>query len=449
MKRIIAAMLLALIMLGFQPRATAAAPMTVIDFEGLADKQIVQDYYYSTYGVTFSGASILTAGISLSPLYPPKSGSCVAWDYPEYAVNGTVTITFSTPRTHVGGYFTTMTKLTFTAYDSGGNPVGQDLSLDRANYEGAGTGLVPNHYLHVNYAGGIAKVVIEDTGDSYVLDDLTFTGGLEFGDAPEGALAYPATGVAGAFPTCMSVTTAGWIQHDNFGAWFGPGFDFETDGNAGLCPGFAPYNSDECFEDGDAGLILPEPYTIQAGVVAPCGNATGTPLGSPCAWAQWGSDIDILIHNWMPNHEPYVQAYVNVLIDWNQDGQWQNDPGTTCYGIMTPEHVLVDFVIPPQYDGTLSALGPPSFQIGPNEGYVWARFSITERPVGSDWNGEGTFEDGETEDYLLRVYHPPPVGVGGEAYPVNKVSLLAPWIAASMAIMAGSFMALRRRKTQS
>jgi hypothetical protein len=391
--------------------------------------------------------------------------------------------------------------------------------------------------------------------NGYPIDDnlafaLTGEWWPEFGDAPEGALAYPATGVIGAFPTCKDVTTAGWVQHYNFGAWFGPGFDREPDGNHGLCPGFAPYDNDECFQDGDAGLIMPQPYTIQGGVVAPCGSsaceyeiclvdsygdgwnsgivdvfvngnpvytdltlasgsgpechpipvgngdeitvhytagswsgeneyyiydssgvmvrsagtggatpgdvlpgelyAAGCPsagetsLGSPCDWAQWGSDIDILIHNWMPGGESvYGPGYVNVLIDWNQDGQWQNEPATTCNGSMVPEHVLVDFVIPPQYDGPLSALGPPSVQIGPNDGYVWARFSITERPVGGNWTGEGTFEDGETEDYLLRVYVPPPVG--GEAYPVSKASLLAPWIAVGAAIIVGAGVFVLRR----
>ncbi|MHC4499129.1 MAG: DUF7901 domain-containing protein, partial [Planctomycetota bacterium] len=34
----------------------------------------------------------------------------------------------------------------------------------------------------------------------------------------------------------------------------------------------------------------------------------------------------------------------------------------------------------------------------------WSRFTITNVPLNNpDWNGEGSFEDGETEDYLLRV----------------------------------------------
>jgi len=33
----------------------------------------------------------------------------------------------------------------------------------------------------------------------------------EFGDAPEGVIAYPATGVIGQFPTCKTVGPAGYI----------------------------------------------------------------------------------------------------------------------------------------------------------------------------------------------------------------------------------------------
>jgi len=221
----------------------------------------------------------------------------------------------------------------------------------------------------------------------------------EFGDAPEGpgAVAYPSTGVLGAFPTCITVGPSGWIQHNNFGAWFGPTFDFELDGNGGSCPGCFPlYDQDECFLDGDAGLIIPDPFTIDPGLnVIPCPSGAGTPLGVVGQTAVWGTDIDIDVHNTMPGHEPYLQAYVNVLMDWNQNGVW-GDPG---------EHVLVNFVVPPLYIGLLSALGPPNFVIGPNSGYVWSRFSITEVPVTSppEWNGEGDFEDGETEDYLLQV----------------------------------------------
>jgi len=48
-------------------------------------------------------------------------------------------------------------------------------------------------------------------------------------------------------------------------------------------------------------------------------------------------------------------------------------------------------------------------------------------------------------DYI----HPYTQGVGGETYPVNKMAILAPWIALGIAVVAGSSIALRHRKAQS
>jgi len=219
----------------------------------------------------------------------------------------------------------------------------------------------------------------------------------DYGDAPEGpqAIAYPSLGVTGSFPTCKYSGPAAWVEHNNFGAWFGLGVDFEPEGNGGMCPNcFPPYDQDETFQDGDAGLIMPDPYTIDNALnVVPIPPGVGTPLGIIGQTAVWGTDIDIQVDNHMPGHEPYLDAFVNVLIDKNQNGVW-GDPG---------EHVLINFIVPALYKGPLSALGPPNFAIGPNPGFVWVRFSITEKPVKTDWMGDGEFEDGESEDYLLEV----------------------------------------------
>ena len=100
---------------------------------------------------------------------------------------------------------------------------------------------------------------------AFVINEGEPTDEYDFGDAPEGAnaIAYPSTTVMGSFPTCITVGPAGYIQH-GFGenwAWFGPLVDVETDGNAGSCPGcFPTYDDDECFNDGDAGLIMPDSY---------------------------------------------------------------------------------------------------------------------------------------------------------------------------------------------
>ena len=180
------------------------------------------------------------------------------------------------------------------------------------------------------------------------------------------------------------------------------------DGNAGLCQTascFPPYDADECYQDNDAGLIIPKPFTIVSTgpslQIVSCPNSQGTPLGYVCQTAVWGGNVDIAVTNNMPNN---TIGYVNVLMDWNQDGQWGGS--VTCPGnpaVQVPEHVLVNFPVPNGFTGPFSKLFPPNFVIGPNAGHVWTRFSITERPVLLPWSGDGQFEDGESEDYLLAV----------------------------------------------
>ena len=222
----------------------------------------------------------------------------------------------------------------------------------------------------------------------------------DYGDAPDGGVAYPSTGVMGAFPTCGT----GSVRHSQLAAvgiicYFGPKKDTELDGNGGLCPVcFPPYDQDECFQDGDAGLIKPGPYTINAtGSVVPCSGG-GTPLGKACETGVWGTNVDIQVTNNLPAHH---ERYVNVLIDWNQDGRWGG--ASPCPAGSAPEHVLVNFPVPGGTSGPLSTLAPPNFQIGPKTGYVWARFTISYETVPQGWGGSGTFTNGETEDYLLYV----------------------------------------------
>ena len=218
----------------------------------------------------------------------------------------------------------------------------------------------------------------------------------EWGDAPEGALAYPSLAVIGSFPTCLNVAMSGFIWHSPATPWafFGPSHEMENEGNASLCASFNPYDADECWQDGDAGLLFPPAYTIVNSAVVPCVHDGY--LGPACTNAQWGANLDIFVTNTMP-----VVGYVNVLMDWDQNGVWAGS--SNCPGGATSEHVLVDFVVPVGYAGPLSGLAPPGFLIGPNAGFVWTRFTITEAPVGAGWIGSGVFEDGETEDYLLQI----------------------------------------------
>jgi hypothetical protein len=238
----------------------------------------------------------------------------------------------------------------------------------------------------------------------------TICSSLDFGDAPEGSMAYPDLGIMGAFPTCLDPTLAGHVFHNvNFDgpiAFFGPTVDIELDGNSGICsPYGAPYNNDECFgaSDPDAGLMFPGSYTVSGGAYSPCAfpDTLAMTAGDTL---QWGVDLDIYITNNTPDI-----VYVNVLIDWNQNGMWDYDPTTLVEGNLILEHCLVDFPVYPGYVGPLSGLVPPDLYSGPNNGYVWARFSITEIPVSqfdnsvTIWDGSGEFLLGESEDYLFLV----------------------------------------------
>ncbi len=230
----------------------------------------------------------------------------------------------------------------------------------------------------------------------------------DHGDAPEDALAYPGISVFGQFPTCVNSGQSSYIRHAPSAAYFGPSVDVESDGNAGFCPLFNPnsYNRDECSGDGDAGLTKPDAFTIVGSVgsetVVPCIANKTTPLGNVCTHAIWGNHIDISLQNQQPNQ---AMVYLNVLMDWNMNGTWGGTSPCPVIVAGAPEHVLVNFPIPAGFSGLLSALAPPAFLIGPNPGYVWTRFSITELPVSLSWNGSGFYKVGETEDYLLLVTH--------------------------------------------
>lgn len=247
-----------------------------------------------------------------------------------------------------------------------------------------------------------------------------FSQNFEYGDAPENSLAYPQSGVIGAFPTCVNVGPALFIRHTNFGGYFSPAFDLEGEGNAGFCAQFPPYDADECYNDGDAGLVMPQPYTISGGIptVITCPNSQGTSLGMPCTPAIWGQTIDIRVTNNMPGN---TTGFVNVLFDWDRNGFWAG--ASPCPGAAAPEHVLFNFPVPNGFTGLLSQLGPPPFLIGPGRGVVWARFSFTEIPVTIPWAGDGNFEDGETEDYLLYIgdYDFGDAPEQALAYPVSRV----------------------------
>jgi PKD repeat protein len=225
----------------------------------------------------------------------------------------------------------------------------------------------------------------------------------DYGDAPEDQIAYPASGVIGRFPTCFT-GSAGFIRHKEAGHTFlGHHADYERAGNGGYCPGFEPdmYNMDELCDEVESCLYKPDAFTILDGSIVPmCDFMTGSDLGYACRLARWGDNINI----WYDT-DITEGAYVNVIIDWNQDGQWGG--ASVCDENTAPEHVLKNFLVTGASNGLISVLDPPSFRIGPNSGYVWARITITDEPVDLPWDGGGgTFDTGETEDYLFKVASP-------------------------------------------
>lgn len=251
----------------------------------------------------------------------------------------------------------------------------------------------------------------------------------DFGDAPEQLTAYPG-GVVGNFPTCTfggpagarDVTcgpistvpgaAAGYVKHvaspgDPNLFWLGcaipgPSVDSEGDGKvngtgagASVCAtgvtvdcgeavfgGAMTFGQDECWGDADAGVVGPVTFTA-------CDTTT----------------LRIQAYNCQTQSD--VQGYLNVLVDWNADGDWNDNfqctPGGPCSYEWSVKNQPV--VLPPGCS-TLT----PLVLAGPTAGPAWMRVTITASPVPDDfpWAGSaglagGTFRGGETEDYAVTI----------------------------------------------
>lgn len=223
----------------------------------------------------------------------------------------------------------------------------------------------------------------------------------DYGDAPDGPGAqtyYPAmfatTSAQARFPTRHNTANsrigAPGAHHVNVGQeWFGPiGAvpSVEVDATDPADPdGYPNLVNSDGFDDG----LAPLPFFIVLTSIPP--SATLTFFVSVAAGA------------------PPGPRYVNVLIDWDQNGVWEDIPK------LLPEWVARDFVVnvPPGASKAISVpfvwgwnalLAPQAF---------WVRMTLTRTPVGAGghnyldangcWDGSGQFEFGETEDYL---FHP-------------------------------------------
>jgi len=242
----------------------------------------------------------------------------------------------------------------------------------------------------------------------------------DYGDAPDGNLAYPSHGIIGDFPTCGSDPTE-FIRHGNEEGNFKMYFGFfrkptiERSGNHGFCGISWNLDDDDGIRTDDGMRYCPTSYTIEGPpgsetVISEFPGACGWPhlshsrasIGRPRQLTYFGKGLNIA---WVVNPDLGTDAYINILVDWNQDGKWADSVNCGEGLGYTDEHLVKNFrTNETSRDGfRVLVERPDDFRIGPNVGYIWARFTISETPVPLPWNGSGDFSDGETEDYLLLI----------------------------------------------
>lgn len=162
-----------LLALGVSIMATpASATVVVYNFDGFADSTSLTTL---PVGLSFSHATVIKAGISLNEAeFPTRSGDGAVFDD-----GGAMSISFAAPVFSVGGYFTYVSGLSLSAYDSASNFLGTVTSTFLANTVST-PGSSQNEALSFDsVSGAIARVVItgDPSGGSFVMDDLTVDNG--------------------------------------------------------------------------------------------------------------------------------------------------------------------------------------------------------------------------------------------------------------------------------
>lgn len=150
------------------PSRALAVPI-VINFDALGELDSVTTQFP---GVTFSNATVLTAGSTLNELEtPPHSGANAIFDD-----GGPMSLVFGSPFYSFGGYFSYSAPLTISAFDSTNALLGSVSSLFSNNFLVSGdAGSSPNEFLQLSFATPIASLTIagDPAGGSLVLDDVT------------------------------------------------------------------------------------------------------------------------------------------------------------------------------------------------------------------------------------------------------------------------------------
>jgi len=114
----------------------------------------------------------------------------------------------------------------------------------------------------------------------------------------------------------------------------------------------------------------------------------------------------------IPSNAPDVTRYINVLIDFDMDGEWSGDENGQEWAV---QNFAVN-VAP----GTTQWIATPGFTWtkGARLTPAWMRIALTRQPINAnDWDGSGEFEFGEIQDHYVTFSDspppPPPAGVCG------------------------------------
>lgn len=105
--------------------------------------------------------------------------------------------------------------------------------------------------------------------------------------------------------------------------------------------------------------------------------------------------------------EPEKMLYINVLCDWNKDGQWGGQDVGFC-PVPVDEWAVRNYAVDPSTwpAGQDCEVIPITIDLG-RPGNAWLRVTLTYGetiPTTPEWTGTGQFASGETEDHLILLY---------------------------------------------
>ena len=159
-----------------------------------------------------------------------------------------------------------------------------------------------------------------------------------------------------------------------------------------------------------------------------------------------------------PDQAPYeVGETIYYVMNVTNQGTTYNNILTRIWDTL-PDGTVIEFL----YAG--SPYGTQLVQTPGNTTTFYASYTVQTGdfewivPIGDPyWGVRNTFEAAGNDtqgvpvellvEDIAEVIPPPPVG--GEAFPISKLSVLVPWIALGAAIIAGAAMFVRRRKARS